>query len=112
MILIFYLHLEYAFAEIGGSCLSIGKSPILNKESCQNAVQFVKENGYPRIPRRVETHTEYAFPRGCYVHRNYHKHNDNGVVYFNDHSTGHKDVYSRQICNGVGMLTRGLSFKE
>ena len=77
---------------------SVRKGSIENLEGCQNAVGFV-QSIIPELELYVHEEEDPDYPRGCYFNAF-----DNAPrIYFNTHSKGHRESYSREVCIIAGM---------
>ena len=79
--------------ELGEDCESKGLQPIDSESKCTSATQFIKTY-YPKYEfKRVESLS--SFPKGCYV---FIPNDLISVGYFNTHSTGNGESFSRAVC--------------
>ena len=80
--------------ELGEDCESKGLQPIDSESECTSATQFIKTY-YPKYEfKRVESNS--GFPKGCYAYVV-----QNNLIfdgYFNTHSTGSGESFSRAVC--------------
>ena len=79
--------------ELGEDCESKGLQPIDSESKCTSATKFIKTY-YPKYEfKKVESLS--SFPKGCYV---FIRTDLISEGYFNTHSTGNGESFSRAVC--------------